>query len=161
MEEYNLLNIKVAICNTSILLSFRDYRSSLFFYRTLVDYLKGDKSISKNIEYIFRYPHSEFNFYKRITQRKLDDKALIKLINDENSFYSLKYQVKIIKYEEKDFRIILKTIIDLANKFNFLGFRYELNNPITYTIVKHYLIRYYLKGNDIYEEKIREIKEGN
>ena len=160
MEEYNLLNIKVAICNTSILLNFRDYRSSLFFYRTLVDYLKGDKSISKNIEYVFRYPHSEFNFYKRITQKKLDDKALIKLIN-KNSFYSLNYQVKITKYEEKDFRIILKTVIDLANKFNFLGFRNEPDNPITHIIVRHYLIRYYLKGNDIYEEKIREIKEGN
>lgn len=160
MEEYNLLNIKVAICNTSILLSFRDYRSSLFFCRTLVEYLKGNKSISKNIEYIFRYPHSEFNFYKRITQRKLDDKALIKLIN-KNSFYSLNYQVKIIKYEEKDFRIILKTVIDLANKFNFLGFRNEPDNPIVHIFVKHYLIRFYLKGNDIYEEKIREIKEGN
>lgn len=160
MKNYNLFSIKFENYRR-FQLDFKNYYSALFFFRKLVENLKYNKDLSSSVEYRF-CTNSDLGLYKKIPQRTtISDKILIKTgYNDLSWLYRFfpDYYIIIDSYsivsKNKDLALIITTIIDLSNKFNYLSMNFIGG--------KYYLTKYILNKeikSGFSEEIVREIRE--
>lgn len=158
MKNYNLFSIKFETYRR-FQLNFKNYYSALFFFRKLAENLKYNKDLSNSVECCF-CTTLNLGLHKRVPQRTtMNDKILIETgcYNDLSWLYRFfpDYYIVIQSVtKDKDFALIITTIIDLSNKFNYLS--------MSFLGGKYYLTQYVLnkeRESGFSEEIVREIRE--
>jgi len=158
MKNYNLFSIKFETYRR-FQLNFKNYYSALFFFRKLAENLKYNKDLSNSVEFCFCTTKGYLGLHKRISQRTtMNDKILIKTgYNDLSWLYRFfpDYYIVIQSVtKDEDFALIITTIINLSNKFNYLS--------MSFLGGKYYLTKYILnkkRESGFSEELVREIRE--
>lgn len=160
MKNYNLFSIKFESYHR-FQLNFKNYYSALFFFHKLAENLKYNKDLSSSVEFCFCTTTTlNLGLHKRIPLKTtMNDKILIETgcYNDLSWLYRFfpDYYIVIQSVtKDEDFALIITTIIDLSNKFNYLSMNF-ING-------KYYLTKYILnkeRESGFSEELVREVRE--